>query len=284
MNTPGSKPGIGIIGCGSMGTALVKSIVNSDTTKNKYFLCAYAKNEDQKSAMNALGICCATDICDLISKSDFIIVAVRPEQVKSVVEDIVNSPSQAVRQNKKIIISLAAGITLPFLSSLIDERFDIARVMPNTLVSIGRGLFGLCFGSAISIENKQLVRELFGELGRVVEFEESKMNAFTALAGCGPGFLFYIMDSFAEAGVSVGLNRNDAQTIAISLMDGCTYLAESTGVHPALLREQGTSPAGMTIAGLNHLDCVGVRGHLIEAVKKTMAQGKIMDKEFCPEK
>ena len=101
--------------------------------------------------------------------------------------------------------------------------------------------------------------------------------SFTSLAGCGPGFLFHIMDGLCEAGVSVGLSRENSRIIAVELMGGCARLAEVTGKHPVILREQGTSPAGMTIAGLNLLDRTGVRGHLIEAVKTARDQGKVMD-------
>ena len=129
----------------------------------------------------------------------------------------------------------------------------------------------------VAAEQKDLIDSLFGGLGKVIHLPEEAMNAFTSLAGAGPGFLFHIMDGFCEAGVSVGLSRENSRIIAIELMGGCARLAEVTGKHPVLLREQGTSPAGMTIAGLNLLDRTGVRGHLIEAVKTARDQGKAMD-------
>jgi pyrroline-5-carboxylate reductase len=105
------------------------------------------------------------------------------------------------------------------------------------------------------------------------------MNAFTALSGSGPGYVFHFLESLAEAGVSVGLGREDSRAIALGLLRGCAAMAEQSGLHPAVLREQVSSPAGTTIAGLNHLDRQGARGILVDAVREAARRSEEMERE-----
>jgi pyrroline-5-carboxylate reductase len=261
-----------------MGSALAVAIARSRDLRKRFSLRVHAKSGPPK-AQGEQGISFTKTVQELVCDSDITILAVRPEQVESVLHDVVSSLGEEDSSRSRILVSVAAGVPLHFLRAHAAKKFAVVRIMPNTLVEIGRGLFGLCGAAAVSGEQKSLILSLFNGLGTVIELEESKMNPFTALAGCGPGFLFHIMDSFCEAGVSVGLTREASQAIAISLMAGCGALAESTGRHPVLLREQGTSPAGMTIAGLNHLDRTGMRGHVIDAVKIALQQGEAMNQE-----
>ena len=278
MSTQPAHPSVGIIGYGSMGSAIARAIASSDELKKQFSLQVYAKKQQQTEDDRQV-IFFSQSLQDLVNACDIIIVAVRPEQVAGVLRDVVQDLAADKALPRKILISVAAGVTLDALQRLTGNTLPAVRVMPNTLVEVGRGIFGLCSGADLTKEHKSLILTLFNGIGTVVELEEQHMNAFTALAGCGPGFLFNIMDSLSEAGVSVGLSRESSLSIAKSLMAGCGILAETTGRHPVTLREQGTSPAGMTIAGLNYMDAQGIRGHLIEAVKVACRQGEVMDRE-----
>lgn len=278
MSTQPAHASVGIIGYGSMGSAIARAIASSDELKKQFFLQVYAKKQQQAEDDRQV-IFFSQRLQDLVNACDIIIVAVRPEQVAGVLRDVVQDLAADKALPRKILISVAAGVTLDALQSLTGNTLPAVRVMPNTLVEVGRGIFGLCSGPDLTKEHKSLILTLFNGIGTVVELEEQHMNAFTALAGCGPGLLFNIMDSLSEAGVSVGLSRESSLSIAKSLMAGCGILAETTGRHPVTLREQGTSPAGMTIAGLNYMDAQGIRGHLIEAVKVACRQGEVMDRE-----
>lgn len=265
---------VGLIGYGSMGFALAAGMAHSDAFARQFSLCVYAKNR-QAAQQQTPAIRFAESLSELVGQSHMLIIAVRPEQVAGLMQEIA-SLTQGM-QNQPILISVAAGVPLSRLAALAGGNSAVLRLMPNTLVEVGKGLFGLCAAPHCPPEAKKMTGDLFSLLGAVVEIEEKAMNAFTALAGCGPGFLFHIMDSLCEAGVSVGLDRAASRTMAAALFEGCGRLAVQSGRHPVILREQGTSPAGMTIAGLNHLDKFGVRGLLIEAVKIAAEQGKQMD-------
>ncbi|MDL2266902.1 pyrroline-5-carboxylate reductase [Desulfovibrio sp. OttesenSCG-928-G15] len=267
---------VGIIGYGSMGAALANAMVRSKSFQKSFSLRVYAKEAPARSRARP-GIVFSKTLQELAVDCAILIIAVRPEQVASVVRDVCRFRAEAKSSLGGTLVSIAAGVTLAELHTLTADSFSVFRVMPNILVEVGKGLFGLCTMENVQAEDRRDVLTLFSGLGTVIEFDEKNMNAFTALAGCGPGFLFHIMDSLCEAGVSVGLTRQDAQTISAALMDGCASMASVSGKHPVLLREQGTSPAGMTIAGLNHLDRTGVRGHIIDAVKAAFEQGGRMD-------
>ncbi len=277
MNTASLPVPVGIIGYGSMGSALAKAIARTEPLRGGFSLCVLARGNKKRAVEAARDIVFVDSLPELVERSSIIIVAVMPEGVEQLARDIVACLPAGARPRDKMLLSVAAGVPLPLLASIAGEKLAVARVMPNTLVEVGRGLFGVCLTPEIDAKQKDLIDTLFGGLGKVVHLPEEAMNAFTSLAGCGPGFLFHIMDGLCEAGVSVGLSRENSRIIAIELMGGCARLAEVTGKHPVLLREQGTSPAGMTIAGLNLLDRTGVRGHLIEAVKTAGERGRIMD-------
>lgn len=277
MSTASLSASAGIIGYGSMGSALAKAMARTEPVRGRFSLCVLARSNKNSAAEAARDIVFVDSLQELVERSSIVIVAVMPEGVEQLTRDIVACLPADAQPRDKMLISVAAGVPLALLSSIAGDKLAVARVMPNTLVEVGRGLFGVCLTPEVAAEQKDQIDFLFGGLGKVIHLPEEAMNAFTSLAGCGPGFLFHLMDGLCEAGVSVGLSREASRTIAIELMGGCARLAEMTGKHPVLLREQGTSPAGMTIAGLNLLDRTGVRGHLIEAVKTARDQGKTMD-------
>lgn len=281
MSTRAMPPGVGIIGYGSMGAALAGGFARAAAADNGAAFFVYAKGR-LPAGGELQGAVFTKSLAELVKRSGIIILAVRPEQTEAVLRDAVLCLPQESGPERKSIVSVAAGVPLALLRAQVGERCAAFRVMPNTLVEVGKGLFGLCAGPDAAAEEKERVRILFSGVGTVIELEESLMNAFTALAGCGPGFLFHIMDALCEAGVSVGLTREASRAISATLLTGCGTLAETTGRHPVILREQGTSPAGMTITGLNHLDRTGVRGHLIDAVKVALQQGVHMDTSVSP--
>lgn len=280
---------LGVIGCGNMGRALIAGVRNSPVLRERFSLLAYARSETSASEMREMNIPLASSALELAHESDIILPAVKPYQMRGLLEQIRPALSSARSRDNpnwphRLLLSIAAGVTLENLRVMLAKACPAARAMPNTLVAVGEGLFGLCFDDsghspAATQAQKDAARHLMGGLGQVVELDEDKLNAFTALAGCGPAYVFHFMESLAEAGVSVGLSRESSLSIALSLMRGCAGLAGQTGRHPALLREQVTSPGGMTIAAVNHLDRSAVRGILVDAVLAAMERGRAMEKE-----
>lgn len=286
FSVSGGRPvRIGIIGFGNMGGALARGICKEAALAASFALSVYTPGKKSAEAMRELGIKAAGTARELALESDMIILAVKPHVVESVLAEIRPALGEPKSGEEgfpgRFLVSIAAGITLECLRAGVNGACPVARVMPNTLVAVGQGIFGLCLdaaGSPVPDTAEAALRFLLKSLGQIVDLDESRMNAFTALAGSGPAYVFHFMDSLAEAGVSVGLTRESARSIALGLVSGCAALVEKSGEHPVVLREQVSSPGGTTIAALNHLDRTGIRGHLIDAVIAAMARGKAMER------
>lgn len=265
---------LGIIGYGNMGSAIAAGVMKNPLLTGSFAVLAYDPHERGVQKAQKDGVELAQSAIDLATRSDLILLAVKPDQAGAAVRGIATALS-----SDKLLISIAAGITTAFLAKAGNGTCPVVRVMPNTPALVGKGIFGFCFGEGVSQGLQDVTRMLFGALGTAIEIPEKKMDAFTALSGSGPGYVFHFMESLAEAGVSAGLDRESSSAIATALLQGCAEMAESTGTHFAVLREQVSSPAGTTLAGLNHLDRSGARGMLIDAVLAAVARGKELEKE-----
>lgn len=265
---------IGCIGYGNMGRALMLGVRRHPELRGQYVLLVYDAYAGSRETAEEAGLPVAADAAALAQDSDVILLSVKPDQVSGVVREIA-----PVLNADKLLLSIAAGVRLDVLKRESGGRCPVMRVMPNTPALVGQGMFGLCFGDDVVEELRERMRVLFSSLGGTVEIPESKMNAFTALSGSGPGYVFHFMESLAEAGVSAGLDRHSSRAIALALVKGCAAMAEQTGLHPAVLREQVSSPGGTTVAGLNHLDRCGARGQIVDAVLAALARGKVLEGE-----
>lgn len=269
-----SSARVGIIGCGNMGGGLARGMLSRALFGPGNPLLIHTKSQSKCLPLQAMGASACADAQALAADADYIILAVKPYQMMALIRDIA-----PVLTPGKVLVSVAAGVTLAEMRKAAQAPVPVVRVMPNTLVAIGRGQFGLCLDDALLLdEQKTLLRELFTSLGQVLVLPEDKINTFSALVGCGPAYVFQIADAFIEAGVTMGLPRPEAAELVFGLFSGCAALAVESGLHPAVLREQVTSPGGQTIAGSNHLDRTAVRGHIIDAVLAAMRRGLEMEK------
>ena len=147
--------------------------------------------------------------------------------------------------------------------------------MPNTPALVGAGQFALCLDDpGLGEERKGFIHALFARLGRTYVLEEKYFDAFTGLAGSGPAYVLYFMEALIESGVYVGFPRDKATDIVAGLIEGTAKLAAESGIHPSVLREMVTSPAGTTIEALMHLDRQAVRAAVIDAVVASRDRSK----------
>ncbi len=260
-----SQTTVGIIGCGAMGGAILSGLHSA----GGYALHGYDPNPQYTDAFAAQGICMHESAESLAKACQVLVLAVKPYMVPKVLAAI-----KPQVQPEALVISIAAGQSLEVMRKVLGEDTPLVRVMPNTPALVGAGLFALCFDDPrLQEAPKTFVRQMFASLGQCLEIEESRMNAFTAIAGCGPAYVFYVMDAIAEAAVTLGFSRTEAQELSRGLFSGSALLAQHTQKHFAVLREDVCSPAGVTIAAMNHLDRKAVRGHFVDAVLAAFAKG-----------
>lgn len=263
-------PVLGVIGCGNMGSAVLMGL--SAMANPLFKLAACDRNEECLRSMTGMGVSVTANLMELVNASDWLVFAVKPDQVLPLLDSL------SGKITNKVIISLAAGVSLAALRKVCRDKGPTFRVMSNTAATVGRGIFAICQEDPkISDDQKATAYKLFSSLGQAVIMPEIKFNAFTAVAGCGPAYVFHHMEALIEASVSLGLTREESTKMVIALFRGSATLAKQSGKHISVLREEVCSPAGMSIAAMNKLDMEGVRGKIIAAVFAAYSKGVEME-------
>ncbi|MFA6810019.1 MAG: pyrroline-5-carboxylate reductase [Desulfoplanes sp.] len=258
---------LGIIGTGNMGTAIALGV----KTFPELALFGYNPSEDKLEALAERSglIPCASSL-DVCEQSEYIVLAVKPNVIKSVLEEI-----KPALGPKKCLISIAAGVTLESLRSFSGDICPVVRIMPNTPALVGAGVFGVCFDHALVLdEHKAFILNLFGCMGKTHVLKETLFDAFTGLVGSGPAYVFYLMEGFIDAGVALGLTRAQSTDMVKGLFTGSAKMAEKSDLHITQLKEMVTSPGGTTVAGLNVFEEKAVKHALYKGVKASMDRSK----------
>jgi pyrroline-5-carboxylate reductase len=252
------KQSVGFIGVGNMGTAIIKGLA---AHKIEVHGCDLNADRLGKLAQET-GLKVEASPADVVKSCRYVLLAVKPQHLVSVVEEIA-----PLLTSEHCLLSIAAGVTQARLMDLSGKRCPVVRIMPNTPVLVGAGVFALCFDDpSLDAERRDFVRTVIAPLGQVHELPEKLFDAFTSIAGCGPAYVFYVMDAIVEAGVNLGLPRGQSTQIVKALFSGSAKLAEEGGLHLAELREMVTSPAGSTIRATMHFDRMALRGIIVDAV------------------
>jgi len=249
---------IGVIGAGNMGGAIIEGLLGREDLE----LVGCDPDSAKVDRLAGLGMTPAADPQDVVARAHTAILAVKPQ----VMAGVLGSLAPKLTKNH-CLVSIAAGLTLETLGALSKDKCPVVRVMPNTPAMVGAGVFALCLDDLrLTQEQKDLVTGLFGSLGQVHHLPEKSFDAFTAVVGSGPAYVFYVMDALVDAAVAAGLPRPDATRMVKALFSGSAKLAETLPLHLAQLREMVTSPAGTTIAATQVLDSLAVRGAFMQAV------------------
>ncbi len=253
---------VGFIGAGNMGSALIKGLIESKTLEPKN-INAFDVIEEQTAGLEKeFGIHKCSSIKELSEKSDIIILAVKPQNMKEVLESL--KPSLSGNQ---LIISIAAGISISFIQNTLGNSVPIVRVMPNTPALVLQSASALSRNPHVSDELMQKALELFSAVGFACEVEEKLMDAVTGLSGSGPAYVLLFLEALTDAGVLVGLPRNLARELVIQTAIGTLTMMKQKDMHPAQLKDMVTSPGGTTIHGLEVMEKNGFRGIIMEAIK-----------------
>ncbi len=251
---------IGFIGGGAMGEAILKGLLVEGREPRTFWVSDLQK-ERRDFLERKYQVTTTAENKDVVENSDIIIFAVKPQNLKEVVDSCVS-----VCNNKKLLISILAGITTEELERLFPAGSRIVRAMPNTPALVGAGTTVLAGGKHATEIDLQLALEIFRGLGSVSILPEKMLNAVTGLSGSGPAFVALFIEALADGGVMAGLPRKIAMKLAIDTVEGTAKLLRETGMHPAELKDKVTSPAGTTIYGMLPLEKNGVRGTIVETV------------------
>lgn len=250
---------VGLIGTGNMGKALAKGWCQDET----FEMVGFDSNPKQlQKVAEETGLEITHSIEEVVQTSDYVVLAVKPQQMQDVLQKI----AQDLQKNQ-CLLSIAAGIERETLAQWSGHTCPVVRVMPNTPAMVGAGVFALCYDDRkLSNDQKDFLQGLFRNLGQVQVMREEYFDAFTALMGTGPAYVYYFMDSLIEAGVAVGFPREQSKDMIQALMEGSVQMAKQSGMSATELREMVTSPSGTSSAGMLELDRQGARSAFVEAV------------------
>ncbi|MCG2678062.1 pyrroline-5-carboxylate reductase [bacterium] len=255
------KKRIAFLGVGNMATALMRGIIEAGLTRPEDIVISDINKERLRVTSHELQVIVAKDNREAVKEADVIILAVKPNDMEGLLSEIKES-----LDSKKLIISIAAGITTSYIEKMLKKEVPVIRIMPNTPVAVKEGASAFSIGEYVSQEEEKIVKSIFGAVGKIVKVEENLMDAVTALLGSGPAYIFYIIASLIEAAISLGLNKKTATILAIQTVLGSAKLLQETGEEPAALKKKVTSKGGTTEAALLVLD----EGKLKETLDKAL--------------
>ncbi len=258
-----AQQGIGIIGCGAMGTALARGIAASGRCTPADIRVYDVRKRFAEAAAGKFGLQAAAGLEELFERSRYLFVAVKPQDVAAAVD----SWKGLFRPERHLLISLAAGVTVKFYEKRLPAGSKVIRLMPNTPCLIGEGAVAMSAGSKVDSAEAAAVERLLSGLGLTLTVPEGLMDAVTGLSGSGPAYLYLFAEALIDAGVNAGLNREIAAALAIQTLVGASRMLRESGRSPAELRHAVTSPAGTTAAALEVLEKGSFRGNLIAAVQ-----------------
>lgn len=251
---------IAIIGGGNLGTAIAEGLIKSKFILPQHITVTRRNLEELKS-LKVLGVNITSDNKEAIRKSDVIIVALKPYNVKEVVEGLKDD----FQASKHIVISVVTGVFLKDLRSIVDHGVPIFRAMPNTAIAIQESVTCLCHQGA-SNEQVNYVTELFSKLGISINVDEKLMDAATVLGACGIAYALRFIRASTQGGIEIGFDAKTANLIAAQTVKGAAELLLKLNRHPEEEIDKVTTPKGCTIAGLNEMEHQGFSSSLIKGI------------------
>jgi pyrroline-5-carboxylate reductase len=263
---------VGFIGAGSMATAIIKGSIIKGAMHAKNISVFDIDTEKLSSLAQEMKITPAIDLVDLINVSDIIVLAVKPNVMATVLNEIKGYLGD------KSVVSIAAGWSADMIRTIIGADKKVLRLMPNTPLMAGEGMCVMEIPHTLTDSEFEFIENLFGSLGLVEHAPAKAMDAVTAVSGSGPAYVYMFIEALSDAGVLCGLPRNQSTTLAAQTVLGAAKMVLETGRHPGALKDAVCSPGGTTIEAVKSLEQDGFRGAVINAVEQSANKSKSLNK------
>lgn len=264
---------VGFIGGGAMAEALTAGITGQQVVKPDNIYISDHKQSRCEALRNQYGVNAMVGAESFAAEMDVLVLAIKPQVAQAAMDEV-----KGLVRPGTIVVSIVAGLTL----SVLEQNFPgqpVVRVMPNTPLAVGAGMSAYACGKRTTKGDASVVQELLSAAGEAVQVQEAAMDAVTGLSGSGPAYGFLMIDALSDGGVAAGLKRDVATKLAAQTLLGAAKMVLATGKHPDVLRDQVTSPAGTTIAGVRVLEQQGLRGALIDAVLAATEKSRELGKK-----
>lgn len=266
---------IGFIGAGNMATALIRGLLESGNCGAGDIIASDIDGRRRQALRRAHGVNVTSDNTQVVRESDVVVVAVKPQVVDGVLEEI----RSAVDPGRHLVVSIAAGIPCRHIEERLGGDVAVVRAMPNTPALVGEGVTVLVGGRFAKERDLRKAESVLRGAGRVrIMQDEHFLDAVTGLSGSGPAYVFRFAEALIEGGVAAGLPRDVAEELTIYTIRGAAALLERSGLPARKLREMVTSPGGTTQAALAELERRGffdaVRDAVVVATRRSIALGR----------
>jgi pyrroline-5-carboxylate reductase len=264
-----SSKRIAFIGSGNMGEALLGGILTANHTKSENIIATDIRSDRLKRISEKYKVKTTEDNNLAIEKSDILVFCVKPQTIPDVLKK-----AKASIQEEQLILTIVAGITTDTYNLFIDKKNPVIRAMPNIPAVVRESASAICLGSYAHERHKELAIKIFESVGQVEILDEFLMDAVTGLSGSGPAYIYMVIEALADGGVMMGLPRDVATRLATQTVLGSAKLVRQTEIHPAVLKDQVTTPGGTTILAIKELEAHGLRPMLIRAVETATEKSK----------
>ena len=258
----------GFIGCGNMGSSLVRALYNSTAD-----IAVADFSEKAKEFATELGIT-HTNNETLVKNCDRIFLAVKPHIMASCLK-----PLQGLLAEKRpLLISMAAGVEIAQIEAMVGVKLPIIRIMPNTPTAVGKGVILYCHNDLVDDATLSDWLKDMTPCGIVDALQENLIDVASALSGSGPAYLYLMIEALADGAVACGLPRDKAMVYAAATMEGAAQMLLASKQHPGALKDAVCSPGGSTIAGIRVLEDKGFRSAAMECVVAAYNKNKELGK------
>ncbi len=269
MSKVKKMPKVALIGAGKMGEGIIAGLLRSGMYTPDQIKAFEILEPRVKYMTKTYKIECLSDAKKAVAFADISVIAVKPADVGKVLQEIA-----PVMKLGKLLVSIAAGVTLDFYKQHLPKHVPIIRVMPNMAVLVREGMVTYCPTENVTKEQEKTAIEVLSLIGLVKRLDEKYLNLATGLVGSGPAYIYLIIDALADAGVRLGLPKDISITLAAQTTLGSAKMVVETGEHPAKLKDMIATPAGTTVEGLFELERSGVKAALIMAVSRAAERAK----------
>ena len=251
---------LAIIGAGNIGLAIAGGLLRAKLFPAENIILTRRKL-DRISDFAEKGFILEKDNVTAVKQSDIIIVAVEPQQVNPVLEEIKNS----LDPKKHSLISVVTGITIKQIHDRVGQGIDVIRAMPNTAIAINESMTCLASANGESKAVKHAL-EIFSTVGKAMSIDEEQMSAATALGACGIAFFLRMIRAASQGGIEIGFHSDKALQIAAQTAKGAATLLLVNDQHPEYEIDRVTTPRGVTISGLNQMEHEGLSSAIIKGI------------------
>ena len=251
---------IAIIGGGNLGSSIAEGLIASGFIK-PHHITVTKRNVQSIQHLADKGARITSDNIAAIKDAHYIILAVKPFQIKDILTEMI----PALDSNQHSIISVATGVWIKDMETILGANFALLRAMPNTAIAIGQSMTCIC-ANAKAVKQVEFVSSLFNQLGKSIVIDEKLMDAAAVLGACGTAYALRYIRANIQGGIEIGFSAAQASLIAAQTVKGAADLLLTKNTHPEQEIDKVTTPMGCTIAGLNEMEHQGFSSSLIRGL------------------